>query len=146
MLEQKYRLNDFASVRIAYLFGGQKMSSVSGIVASQQQYFQTSQNQANAPQTSQGTPPNTTNTKQVAAAATNQAPANSSAATTRAPATQNAKATQAVTVSSGTKSFESAATRNGDGTFGPKHTLRPPLSYTLLHESASALKGVDVKA
>jgi hypothetical protein len=24
--------------------------------------------------------------------------------------------------------IENAATRNGDGTFGPKHTLRPPLS------------------
>jgi hypothetical protein len=121
------------------------MSSVSGVGGGQQQYLQPSRDQSNPPQTSQGTP-ETTTTKPAAAAGTNQASANSSAEKTQAQSNQNAKPPQAVTAPSGAKSFESAATRNADGTFGPKHTLRPPLSYTLLHESTSAAKGVDVKA
>lgn len=122
------------------------MSKVSSIAGSQQQYFQISQNQTNAAQANQGGPADASGTRQVAAAATNQAPAKSSAANTQSPTSQNAEPSQVVASPSGTKSFESAATRNADGSFGPKHTLRPPLSYTLLHESTSASKSVDVKA
>jgi hypothetical protein len=122
------------------------MSKVSSIGGSQQQYFQIGQNQSNAAQANQGGPANAAGTGQVAAAATNQALTKSSAAKTQSPTSQNAKPSQAVTSSSGTKSVESAATHNADGTFGPKHTLRPPLSYTLLHESTSVSTSVDVKA
>lgn len=121
------------------------MSSVSSIAGSQQQYLQINQNPTNPAQTNQGATAGEADANQAARSATNQAPTNSSAAKTQTPTSQNAKPPQAVTSSSGTKSFESAATRNGDGTFGPKHTLRPPLSYTLLHESTSKT-GVDVKA
>ena len=41
---------------------------------------------------------------------------------------------------------ESASTRNADGTYGPRHTLQSPLSYTLLHSSAQASSSVDIKA
>jgi hypothetical protein len=122
------------------------MSSVSSIAASQQQYFPISQNQTNTAQTNGGAPADAADTKQVAPAATNQAPTNSSAANAQASTSQNAKPVQNVAGSSGRKSFESAATRNADGTFGPKHALRPPLSYTLLHHSTPASTSVDVKA
>lgn len=122
------------------------MSSVSSIAGSQQQYLSISQNQTNVAQTNGGGSADAADTKQVAPAATNQAPTNSSAANTQAPTDQNAKPVQNVTGLSGRKSFESGATRNADGTFGPKHTLRPPLSYTLLHDSTRASTSVDVKA
>lgn len=122
------------------------MSSVSSIGGSQQQYFSISQNQTNVAQTNGGASADAADTKQVAPAATNQASTNSSAANTQAPPSQNDKPVQNVTGSSGRKSFESAATRNADGTFGPKHALRPPLSYTLLHESTPASTSLDVKA
>jgi hypothetical protein len=67
------------------------------------------------------------------------------AATIQTSTSENPKPPQIVSSSTRPKSFESAATRNGDGTFGPKHTLRPPLIYTLLHESTSAPTRVDVK-
>jgi hypothetical protein len=79
-------------------------------------------------------------------AATSQTAASSSAPKTQAATSQNVKPPEIASQRSGTKSFESAATRNGDGTFGPKRTFRPPLSYTLLHNSSPAPASVDVKA
>lgn len=135
------------------------MSSVSSIAGSQQQYFQISQNQTKPAPTNQSAPADTSHANAAATsqtapadtshadiAATNQTAANSSAPKTQAATSQNVNPPQIVGKTSGTKSFESAATRNGDGTFGPKHTLRPPLSYTLLHHSSPAPASVDVKA
>jgi hypothetical protein len=122
------------------------MSSVSSIGGSQQQYLQISQKQTNDAQPNQAAPADAADTRQVAPAATSQAITNSSAAKTQTATSQNVKPPQIASGLSGSKSFESAATRNADGTFGPKRTLLPPLSYTLLHPSTSASTSVDLKA
>ncbi len=119
------------------------MSSVSSIAGNQQQYFPISQNQTKPAPTNQSAP---VDTSQTDTAASSQTAASSSAPQTQTATSQNVKPPQIVSGTSGTKSFESAATRNGDGTFGPKHTFRPPLSYTLLHESVPSPANVDVKA
>lgn len=119
------------------------MSSVSSIAGSQQQNFQISQNQTKPAPTNPSAP---ADTSQADTAATSQTAASSSAPKTAAATVQNVKPPQIVSQTSGAKSSESAATRNGDGTFGPKHTFRPPLSYTLLHNSSPAPANVDVKA
>ena len=120
------------------------MSSVSSIAGNQQQYFPVSQNQTKPAPANQSAPADTSQTD--TAAASSQTAASSSAPQTQTATSQNVKPPQIVSGTSGTKSSESAATRNGDGTFGPKHTFRPPLSYTLLHESVPSPAKVDVKA
>jgi len=122
---------------------GPTMSSVSGVTASQQQYFPPSQNQTQPAATSQ-TSTSQTSTSQTSA---NQTSASSAAPQTGSAAGGGAKPQPPAGGGGGggggaATTVESSATRNADGTFGPKHTLQPPLSYKLLHGSNK----VDVKA
>src|SRR6185437_8474529 len=117
------------------------MPSVSSIAGSQQQYFApTAQNQtkpaaANQASTNQAS----TNPASASQPLTSSAPAQTAAAPAATPPPPSSSGGTAA------KIVESAATRNGDGTFGPRHTRQPPLSYRLLHQTAKPAK-VDVKA
>lgn len=123
------------------------MSSVSGAATGPQQYFQ---NQTvTKPDATKADAVTSENrkTQQVAEATSAAAATKPDATKADAAKSENLKTQQVAAGRSGRKAFESAATRNPDGTFGPRHTfIAPSLPLKPLTQNSShAVSGVDIK-